>query len=80
MLRFKCPQCGKSFKVKKEHAGRKGKCLGCGKIIRVPQAAAIKPKEEPMAAVLVKEERPPAVAPPPQTPPRLPASRRIVGK
>ena len=75
MLRFKCPYCGKSFRARKEHAGRKGKCLGCGKIIRIPQAVAINPKEEPIAAVLVKEERPPVVAPPPRTPPPLSASR-----
>jgi ribosomal protein S27E len=75
MLRFKCPHCGKPFRVKEEHAGRKGKCLGCGKIIRIPQAAAIKSKEEPIVAVLVKEERPPAAAPQPQAPPPSPASQ-----
>lgn len=36
MIRFKCPHCGKAIKVKDEGAGKKGKCHGCGEVIRVP--------------------------------------------
>ncbi|MFC1735756.1 RDD family protein [Candidatus Hydrogenedentota bacterium] len=34
MFEVSC-QCGKSFKVKEEHAGRKGKCPNCGRLIRL---------------------------------------------
>src|SRR5947209_6227360 len=30
MISFDCPQCGKSFQVKEEFAGRKTKCRQCG--------------------------------------------------
>jgi hypothetical protein len=36
VIEVKCLQCGKSFKVKSEFAGKKGKCAVCGKIITIP--------------------------------------------
>ena len=38
MIRFNCPHCEKSIRVKGEAAGRKGKCPGCGQTVRVPVA------------------------------------------
>ena len=35
LIEVKCLQCGKSFKVKSEFAGKKGKCPVCGKIITI---------------------------------------------
>jgi len=31
--------CGKQFRVKDEHAGRKGKCPACGEVVEIPRAA-----------------------------------------
>jgi len=36
VIDVKCFQCGKSFKVKGEFAGKKGKCPVCGKVIAIP--------------------------------------------
>jgi DNA-directed RNA polymerase subunit RPC12/RpoP len=36
VIEIKCLQCGKSFKVKGEFAGKKGKCPVCGKVISIP--------------------------------------------
>lgn len=38
MIHFNCPNCNKAIRVRDEAAGKKGKCLGCGEMIRVPQA------------------------------------------
>jgi len=35
LIDVKCWQCGKSFKVKSEFAGKKGKCPVCGKVITI---------------------------------------------
>ena len=35
-IQFHCPQCGKSIRVAREHAGKRGKCSGCGTVIPVP--------------------------------------------
>lgn len=39
VIEVKCLQCGKSFKVKAEFAGKKGKCAVCGKVITIPDPA-----------------------------------------
>jgi ribosomal protein S27E len=36
-LDFKCPECGGQLRAKREHAGRKGKCPKCGKIVAIPK-------------------------------------------
>jgi hypothetical protein len=36
-------QCGKTFKVKNEHAGLKAKCPGCGATIEIPKARPAPP-------------------------------------
>ncbi len=33
---FPCSECGKGLKAKVELAGKKVKCSGCGKAVRVP--------------------------------------------
>ena len=35
MITFNCPTCGKSFSLRDEHAGRKGRC-SCGAAITIP--------------------------------------------
>jgi hypothetical protein len=35
-IRFQCEHCGRGIKVSKEHAGRKGRCPACRKIVTVP--------------------------------------------
>ncbi|MCC9606856.1 suppressor of fused domain protein [Blastopirellula sp. JC732] len=36
-IEFRCPICGKGFKVDEKHVGRKTICKGCGTTILVPQ-------------------------------------------
>jgi len=43
-ITVKCWGCGKSFKVKAEFAGKKGKCPVCGKIVGIPDPSQ---KQEP---------------------------------
>jgi hypothetical protein len=38
-IEFKCPGCGKSYRVDDEFAGRRGKCRQCGAATAVPAAA-----------------------------------------
>ncbi len=38
LVSFACPSCGKTFRVKAELAGKKGKCQKCGKPVVVPVA------------------------------------------
>lgn len=38
MIRFDCPECGESLKVKDEFAGRNGKCYLCRAAIKVPSS------------------------------------------
>lgn len=49
-------KCGKQFKVKDEHAGRKGRCPACGTQLTVPatRAAERKPATVPTASKLVQ--------------------------
>lgn len=35
-IRFRCTHCDKPVSVPVEHAGKKGKCPGCGAMLRVP--------------------------------------------
>lgn len=45
-------RCGKSFRVKDEHAGKKGKCPACGDLLLVPDhadTAAQRPKRHTTA-------------------------------
>ena len=56
MIAFTCSQCGKTFRVPDEYAGRSAKCKICGNQVTVPTAPAFAPPPPP--AVL-----PPAVVP-----------------
>jgi RsiW-degrading membrane proteinase PrsW (M82 family) len=77
-IAFTCDQCGKSFRVKDELAGKKAKCK-CGHLLLVPQASqeseedifAI--KEDPAQAPAPRRARPVApvaIAPKPVATPR----------
>jgi hypothetical protein len=37
-IRFSC-DCGAAFEVPDEQAGMRGRCLGCGKVLSIPDAA-----------------------------------------
>ena len=41
MIHFNCPHCAKTINVGDKAAGKKGKCSGCGEIIRVPQITTL---------------------------------------
>ena len=36
MINFQCGKCGHKFRVADDKAGKKGRCLGCGEIVRIP--------------------------------------------
>lgn len=38
MIGFKCSECGKSFRVPDEAAGKRGKCPSCGTVLSIPAA------------------------------------------
>ncbi len=40
MISFSCHNCGKSFNVPDEYAGRSARCKGCSATVTVPEAAA----------------------------------------
>jgi len=50
VVRFACPQCGRTFKAPEADRGRRARCSGCGTIVRVPTtddtAADASPKSE----------------------------------
>lgn len=60
---FACQSCGKSFSVKDELGGKKGKCTACGAVMIVPSASVFRPA--PMA-VPVSVPTHPVVIPTPQ--------------
>jgi predicted RNA-binding Zn-ribbon protein involved in translation (DUF1610 family) len=33
---FTCPECGNKLRASREHAGRKGTCPKCGKLVNIP--------------------------------------------
>jgi len=68
-IRFHCT-CGRSFKVSDDAAGKKAKCLQCGKVLTVPH---------PQAASGSAPPGPPArpAAPRPAQPPPIPAAGDI---
>src|ERR1017187_9501304 len=53
MLAFPCPSCQKKLQVSDEHAGKKVKCPGCGKVSTVPVPAPPPPEVPPPLAVML---------------------------
>jgi transcription elongation factor Elf1 len=39
-LRFQCPHCNKAVTVAAAHAGKRGKCPGCGQALQIPSPDA----------------------------------------
>jgi hypothetical protein len=52
-IRVHCA-CGHRFRVKDKYAGKQGKCPSCGKMVRVPGAAA----DAPTVAIARPAHRP----------------------
>ena len=40
-IRFNCGSCGKTFSVPAANAGKKGKCLHCGKLMSIPKKSPV---------------------------------------
>jgi hypothetical protein len=67
--------CGRSFKAKDEHAGKRGRCPGCGQVLEIPTP---EPGEDEILGVLLADD-PPGQAKPSAVraePPREPADWR----
>ena len=47
MITFTCGQCNTAIQVPDEHAGRKGRCPGCGTVVTIPPAYAAAPPPQP---------------------------------
>jgi predicted RNA-binding Zn-ribbon protein involved in translation (DUF1610 family) len=58
MIRFRCPSCQREVTAEDAHAGKKGRCPGCGQIFHIPAAAA-SPPPRPRAAPPAVPKRPP---------------------
>ena len=56
MIRFDCPSCGRSIKVKDEGAGRKGKCPGCGETIQIPEQPEAFPDDDEVLPEALPDE------------------------
>jgi len=35
-IHFRCPECDKPVSVASQHAGKRGKCPGCGAVLQIP--------------------------------------------
>ena len=57
-IAFSCPDCGKSFKVADDLAGRKVKCGGCGVTIQIANVIGVtaKPPSRGRSAAVEDEE------------------------
>lgn len=44
-IQFRCPQCNKSISVDRQHAGKRGKCPGCGHTVQVPANSELAAKQ-----------------------------------
>ncbi len=38
MIKFNCSECGQSYRVSDEYAGKRVRCKGCSQINTIPQA------------------------------------------
>lgn len=81
MISFQCDSCGKTYKVKPEHGGKKTKCKACGSELvipakstrpRPPQIPAQPPRTRPEAQLprVEEEPQPPVYMPYPAAPPQ----------
>jgi ubiquitin-protein ligase/DNA-directed RNA polymerase subunit RPC12/RpoP len=57
MIEFSCGQCGKTFRVPEQYAGKSAKCKSCGQAVTVPTPAP--PEPEPAAVPAAKADRVP---------------------
>lgn len=55
MISFNCPNCGKSFSIKDELAGRRSRCMACGMSFVVPGGPA--PEALPLAVASAPARR-----------------------
>ena len=37
MIKFKCSECGQSYRVSDEYAGKRVRCKGCSQVNMIPQ-------------------------------------------
>lgn len=69
-IKFSCPHCSKTLKVKDELAGKKGKCPDCRKVVLIPVQTVMTPSRsgssvmdlETLAAETLSEKKPEPVA------------------
>ncbi len=67
----KC-ECGTVLKVPEEHAGKRGKCPGCGAILTIPAAEPQAPPPTPQEEVAAAQPETPTPAAPEKSQPAAP--------
>ncbi len=67
MIEFKCPSCGRMFRISDRYAGLPAHCKGCGTGLVIPAPAEMPPSQPHM--VISLDELPPAAHPPAVSPP-----------
>jgi hypothetical protein len=65
-IKFPCPQCGVSLKVKEELAGKKIKCPKCAAVAPIPATATVAPPVQAPRPAAPPPHAMPAAAPEPQ--------------
>jgi DNA-directed RNA polymerase subunit RPC12/RpoP len=70
VINFSCDNCGKQFRGDERSQGKRGRCLHCGHIMRIPRVEVFEPAHAPVAATA-----PAADAAPPVTTEADPAFR-----
>ncbi len=58
-----CAGCGKSFRVKDSHAGKRGKCPYCQEVIEIPLARGLAPEVNVAPPQIVRDKTPARAAP-----------------
>src|SRR4051794_25654185 len=40
-IHFRCPECDKPVSIEQVHAGKRGRCPRCGKVLQIPASAPV---------------------------------------
>ncbi len=58
MITLRCEECGQSFRVKDQHAGKKTKCKACGASLRIPEPKPQQPEPKRVTRSVADDDWP----------------------